>query len=312
MTKGFEASFQSHTYENNNSPFCNFDDMDPLTNYFLKGDEMLVSNKLVDLDDFSYDIKAQSWRQAHPREWSELDSMTWVMSALQAEDLRCEDVDISQFRMRGEALCGLGRPGFQRLDRACGDVLFARLAELCREAETLAVAETFITLTTRNAEEDPWPKGEEQAYPKLGTPAFDCENEKLILPQTAPAPSETRPAGKPKSQSRRRSAKKSMRLWEFIRNMLHDPRHCPKIIQWVDHDKGLFKFVRSDEVAKVWAEHKKNPKMNYEKLSRAMRYYYKSKVFMAVEHQRLVYRFGPNAKGWQTENPNFEKPIAKL
>lgn len=37
------------------------------------------------------------------------------------------------------------------------------------------------------------------------------------------------------------------------------------------------------------------------------RYYYKSKIFQPVLGKRLVYQFGPNAKGWQTDNPNFRR-----
>merc|ERR1711936_1142740 len=44
---------------------------------------------------------------------------------------------------------------------------------------------------------------------------------------------------------------------------------------------------------------KKNKKMNYEKLSRAMRYYYKQNIFGIVENKRLVYRFGSKAKNWK-------------
>jgi len=57
--------------------------------------------------------------------------------------------------------------------------------------------------------------------------------------------------------------------------------------------------VDSVLVAKLWATVKKNKKMNYEKLSRAMRYYYKQNIFGIVENKRLVYRFGSKAKNWK-------------
>jgi ETS factor family protein len=77
------------------------------------------------------------------------------------------------------------------------------------------------------------------------------------------------------------------------------------LICWEDYSQAKFRFVKSDEVAKRWGSRKGNTKMTYEKLSRAMRYYYKSKIFLPVLGRRLVYQFGPNAKGWQTDNPNF-------
>lgn len=88
------------------------------------------------------------------------------------------------------------------------------------------------------------------------------------------------------------------KLWEFIRDLLLSERTNPSFIRWERREDGIFKFVQSDKVAKMWGERKQNPKMTYEKLSRAMRYYYKSKVLLPVFGRRLVYKFGPNATGW--------------
>lgn len=60
-------------------------------------------------------------------------------------------------------------------------------------------------------------------------------------------------------------------LWEFIRDLLLDSRYNPSIIKWEDRDDGTFKFVKSDQVAKLWGRKKNNHAMTYEKLSRAMR-----------------------------------------
>merc|ERR1712226_811601 len=89
------------------------------------------------------------------------------------------------------------------------------------------------------------------------------------------------------------------KLWEFIRDLLKNEKYNPKIIMWEDIEKGEFRIVDSVLVAKLWATVKKNKKMNYEKLSRAMRYYYKQKIFAIVENKRLVYRFGSKAKDWK-------------
>merc|ERR1711953_196130 len=89
------------------------------------------------------------------------------------------------------------------------------------------------------------------------------------------------------------------KLWEFIRDLLKNEKYNPKIITWEDIERGEFRIVDSVLVAKLWATVKKNKKMNYEKLSRAMRYYYKQKIFGIVENKRLVYRFGSKAKDWK-------------
>ena len=54
---------------------------------------------------------------------------------------------------------------------------------------------------------------------------------------------------------------------------------------------------------------KKNPAMNYEKLSRAMRYYYRNKEIEMVKGERLTYKFGPNMRDFHAKdrkNPNFQ------
>ncbi|XP_077517235.1 ETS homologous factor-like isoform X11 [Amblyomma americanum] len=89
------------------------------------------------------------------------------------------------------------------------------------------------------------------------------------------------------------------KLWEFIRDLLLNPSTNPSLIRWERREDGIFKFVQSDKVAKMWGDRKQNPRMTYEKLSRAMRYYYKSQVLLPVFGRRLVYKFGPNATGWR-------------
>ncbi|GFS46430.1 ETS homologous factor [Trichonephila inaurata madagascariensis] len=106
----------------------------------------------------------------------------------------------------------------------------------------------------------------------------------------------------PKSEarsSRSRQGKGNGKLWEFIRDLLLDPVTNPSLIRWERPEDGIFKFVQSDRVAKMWGDRKQNPRMTYEKLSRAMRYYYKSQVLLPVFGRRLVYKFGPNATGWR-------------
>lgn len=82
-----------------------------------------------------------------------------------------------------------------------------------------------------------------------------------------------RPPGRPPGvkTNKDKPEKKTGRLWEFIRDLLLDPQHCPSVICWENYDDGVFRFVKSEKVAKIWGDRKGNEKMNYEKLSRAMR-----------------------------------------
>lgn len=119
---------------------------------------------------------------------------------------------------------------------------------------------------------------------------------------------EKKRAGRPRGMKIKRSKAepKLSRIWEFIRDLLLDSQYCPTYICWENYEEGRFRFVQSDKVAKLWGKFKRNDRMNYEKFSRAMRYYYKTGVLLPVQGKRLVYKFGPKATGWHTDNPNFK------
>ncbi|XP_033123472.1 ETS-related transcription factor Elf-3-like isoform X2 [Anneissia japonica] len=97
----------------------------------------------------------------------------------------------------------------------------------------------------------------------------------------------------------RREGMKGNHLWEFIRDLLKNNACCPKYIRWEDKEQGVFRFVNSEAVARMWGRKKNNPGMTYEKLSRAMRYYYRREILERVDGRRLVYKFGKNASGWK-------------
>jgi len=68
-----------------------------------------------------------------------------------------------------------------------------------------------------------------------------------------------------------KSQSKYGKLWEFIRDLLQNDRYNPSIIKWENIEEGEFRIVDSSMVAGLWAMVKGNTKMNYEKLSRAIR-----------------------------------------
>jgi GA-binding protein transcription factor alpha len=51
---------------------------------------------------------------------------------------------------------------------------------------------------------------------------------------------------------------------------------------------GEFKLNNSEMVAQLWGEGKNKPHMNYEKLSRALRYYYDGDMICKVSGKRFV------------------------
>ncbi|XP_068631990.1 DNA-binding protein D-ETS-4-like [Battus philenor] len=117
-----------------------------------------------------------------------------------------------------------------------------------------------------------------------------------------------RPPGRPKGSGRKVCKRpRSVSVPEFLRNLLLDPKYCPSIIKWEDHSQGKFRFVKPDEVAKLWGTMKQNDNMTFEKFSRAMRYHYRQAVLVSVPTARLVYQFGHKGPDFKTDNPNFVK-----
>uniref|UniRef100_A0A182KEH8 ETS domain-containing protein n=1 Tax=Anopheles christyi TaxID=43041 RepID=A0A182KEH8_9DIPT len=80
-----------------------------------------------------------------------------------------------------------------------------------------------------------------------------------------------------------------IQLWQFLLEILTDREHRT-IIQWIGTD-GEFKLCNPEQVAQLWGERKNKPTMNYEKLSRALRYYYDGDMISKVHGKRFVYKF---------------------
>uniref|UniRef100_UPI00358E0F21 protein c-ets-1-B-like isoform X2 n=1 Tax=Myxine glutinosa TaxID=7769 RepID=UPI00358E0F21 len=80
-----------------------------------------------------------------------------------------------------------------------------------------------------------------------------------------------------------------IQLWQFLLELLTD-RSCQSFISWTG-DGWEFKLSDPDEVARRWGKRKNKPKMNYEKLSRGLRYYYDKNIIHKTGGKRYVYRF---------------------
>ncbi|KAL1129731.1 hypothetical protein AAG570_012675, partial [Ranatra chinensis] len=92
--------------------------------------------------------------------------------------------------------------------------------------------------------------------------------------------------GSNSSVSQRRGA---LQLWQFLVALLDDPNNASCIV-WTG--RGLeFKLVEPEEVARRWGIQKNRPAMNYDKLSRSLRYYYEKGIMQKVAGERYVYKF---------------------
>ncbi|XP_078040826.1 DNA-binding protein D-ETS-3 [Augochlora pura] len=80
-----------------------------------------------------------------------------------------------------------------------------------------------------------------------------------------------------------------IQLWQFLLELLSDSSNAA-CITW-EGTNGEFKLTDPDEVARRWGERKSKPNMNYDKLSRALRYYYDKNIMTKVHGKRYAYKF---------------------
>nr|XP_033780109.1 ETS domain-containing protein Elk-1 [Geotrypetes seraphini] len=81
----------------------------------------------------------------------------------------------------------------------------------------------------------------------------------------------------------------SVTLWQFLLQLLEEQNN-EHLISWTSND-GEFKLVDAEEVARLWGLRKNKTNMNYDKLSRALRYYYDKNIIKKVSGQKFVYKF---------------------
>ncbi|KAI2662090.1 ETS domain-containing protein Elk-1 [Labeo rohita] len=81
----------------------------------------------------------------------------------------------------------------------------------------------------------------------------------------------------------------SITLWQFLLHLLDDQSQ-KHLISWTSGD-GEFKLLDAEEVARLWGLRKNKTNMNYDKLSRALRYYYDKNIIKKVSGQKFVYKF---------------------
>jgi len=101
-----------------------------------------------------------------------------------------------------------------------------------------------------------------------------------------------------------------IQLWQFLLELLADASANANVIAW-EGSNGEFKLIDPDEVARRWGERKSKPNMNYDKLSRALRYYYDKNIMTKVHGKRYAYKFDFNGLHQLNQPQLPESPYAK-
>ena len=71
--------------------------------------------------------------------------------------------------------------------------------------------------------------------------------------------------------------------------MIKKPKYS-HIVSWENQKDGLFCFHNPSAFAALWGRHRNRPSMTYDKVARALRYYYKRDILEQVGG-RLTYKF---------------------
>lgn len=62
-----------------------------------------------------------------------------------------------------------------------------------------------------------------------------------------------------------------------------------ELVRWVDENKLRFRIANPNRLASLWGKQKGRHGMTYDKLARAIRYYYRMKIIQKVKGKRLTF-----------------------
>ncbi|XP_043923697.1 zinc finger protein 436-like isoform X4 [Protopterus annectens] len=93
----------------------------------------------------------------------------------------------------------------------------------------------------------------------------------------------------------------SVKLWQFLLQLLEDKKN-ENLISWTNND-GEFKFCNAEEVARLWGRCKNKTSMNYDKLRRALQYYYGKVLVPSAQEPAGCLEVKPGTSEVQT--PSF-------
>ncbi|XP_014670099.1 PREDICTED: SAM pointed domain-containing Ets transcription factor-like [Priapulus caudatus] len=223
-----------------------------------------------------------------PYVWTVGDVCKWLQWT--AHHYNLPIVQLDNFYMSGATLCSLTEEQFKQYAPDFGTVCYAEL-DIWKSASVYTKQPQSLTVMPAAMETsymdmstliDQWACG--AASPSRSS-EVSSEHSVEIL-----SDSETEEA--PPSNVQRHST--TIHLWQFLKSLLSDPAKYGAAIRWVDRPRGIFKIEDSTAVAKAWGQRKNRPAMNYDKMSRSLRQYYKKGILKKTERsQRLVYQFCP-------------------
>lgn len=260
-----------------------------------------------------------------PSLWDKDDVALWLVWAQKEYSLRLPVK--GDFEMNGRALCLLTKEDFRRRCPSSGDVLYEilqcvkqqrkrtceHLSQTCNPVHAQSPVGCQISIhytqpTSVNTATATVPSA------TIITGPLHCSqrNPPLIVYQPLTQTEATEKANTPELQdnindvqplnlSCRKRPRSSIQaatgripecrlLWDYVYHLLCDDRY-QEYIRWEDPEGLVFRVVDPNGLARLWGNHKNRSNMTYEKMSRALRHYYKLNIIKKEPGQKLLFRF---------------------
>lgn len=200
------------------------------------------------------------WEKQHVESW-----LDWV-----SKKFSLKSIKVQNFPHKGQDLCELSREDFENLTGDCyaGNTLATHLSYL--RGDPTAAEKQQVESTEDHSSQLKLPSG-------LST---DLEINESTYTQFLPSASGSSGSG----------GQGQIQLWQFLLELLKDADQNSDCIVW-EKGKGEFRLIDPDEVARRWGERKSKANMNYDKLSRALRYYYDKNILAKIPGKRYAYKF---------------------
>ncbi|KAG5837172.1 hypothetical protein ANANG_G00236470 [Anguilla anguilla] len=228
------------------------------------------------------------WSHDHVRQW-----LDWAI-----KEYGLLEIDTALFQNTdGKELCKMSKEDFMRLTSVYNaDVLLSHLNYLRESSSSLTYNTPSHTdqpprlaakedTSYESARRTGWSNN---MHSGKGPPAVTQSMSKTPEQQQRTQPDPYQILG-PTSSRLANPGSGQIQLWQFLLELLSDSANAG-CITW-EGTNGEFKMTDPDEVARRWGERKSKPNMNYDKLSRALRYYYDKNIMTKVHGKRYAYKF---------------------
>ncbi|XP_078402973.1 transcription factor ETV7 isoform X4 [Cetorhinus maximus] len=214
--------------------------------------------------------------KTQPSLWSKTDVTQWLKWAEREYSL-CY-IEENKFEMNGKALCLLTKDDF-RYRSPSSDEAVSRIMSMAQCQKPLSAMNTPMQISLSKLNNTELRRNGHWEEPL--NLSNRSEGKRSHVTCSLPSAWQTPATGK---------IADCRLLWDYVYQLLSDSRY-EQYIRWEDKDSKIFRVVDPNGLARLWGNHKNRANMTYEKMSRALRHYYKLNIIRKEPGQKLVFRF---------------------